>query len=131
MTTGPQEAAKTTVLETAKSILDRLQGTATVKTVFGEPIETKDKILIPVAKVAYGFGTVAGSGKGVEVNDERGGSAAGGGVCAGPAGVLEITKEGTKFIPIRNRKPLLLLLLGVGIGMSMACCCRSRNRRSE
>jgi len=131
MSTSPREVSKTSVQETIKSIVDRLEGTATVKTVFGEPIETKEKVIVPVARVAYGFGALAGAGGAIDMKDERGGSAAGGGVCVRPAGVLEITKEETRFILIRRRRPLLLLLLGFGIGMLMAGACCRRNRRFD
>jgi uncharacterized spore protein YtfJ len=94
----------------ATELLDQigrsLGATATVKSVFGEPILSADKIVIPVAKVAFGFGGGFGSGHGkpetgdaqrVEHDGEGGGG--GGGVRAFPAGALEITHDGTRFIP--------------------------------
>ena len=42
---------------------DTLGSTATVKSVFGEPIHANGKTVVPVAKVAYGFGGGAGTGK--------------------------------------------------------------------
>ena len=42
---------------------DTLGSTATVKSVFGEPIHVNGKTVVPVAKVAYGFGGGAGTGK--------------------------------------------------------------------
>jgi uncharacterized spore protein YtfJ len=42
---------------------DTLGSTATVKSVFGEPIHMNGKTVVPVAKVAYGFGGGAGTGK--------------------------------------------------------------------
>ena len=62
-----------------QSIMERLQGSASVKMVFGEPIDTKEKTIIPVAKVAYGFGAGSGGNKKMESKESMGGG--GGGVC--------------------------------------------------
>jgi uncharacterized spore protein YtfJ len=101
-----------------QSVVDRLQTTANVKTVFGEPIEVKGRTLIPVARVAYGFG--AGSRRGMQAAAEsKEAEPCGvGGVGVKPAGVLEITDEGTRFIPIGHRRRLVgALFLGLVIGI--------------
>jgi uncharacterized spore protein YtfJ len=84
---------------------ESLGSTANVKSVFGEPIHAEGKTVIPVAKVAYGFGAGGGHkpGKpeaGVDEGPEGGGG--GGGVRAFPAGALEITQAGTRFVPFRD-----------------------------
>ena len=73
---------------------ESLGATATVKSVFGEPIHTEGKTIVPVAKIAYGFG--AGSDRQTE------GGGGGGGVRAFPAGALEITATRTRFIPYND-----------------------------
>jgi len=81
---------------------ESLGSSATVKSVFGEPIQAGGKTVIPVAKVAYGFGGGFGTGHGkAEADGGRHGEGGGGGggVRAFPAGALEITQEGTRFIP--------------------------------
>jgi len=47
-------------VEILEKIGESLSSTATVRSVFGEPIHVEGKTVVPVAKVAYGFG--AGSG---------------------------------------------------------------------
>ena len=104
-----------------QSIVDRLQTTASVKTVFGEPIEVKGRTLIPVAKVAYCFG--AGSRPGKQASEESKDTGTGGigGVGVRPAGVLEITEETTRFIPIGHRRRLIgALFLGLVLGILIA-----------
>jgi uncharacterized spore protein YtfJ len=98
---------------------------ATVKNVFGEPIQTGGKTIIPVAQIAYGLGGGYGQGKKNKpaasgatspMNDEGAngeGAGGGGGIMARPKGVYEVTANSTRFIPVRNNK---LLLLGLGIG---------------
>jgi len=48
--------------EMLQRIGQSLASTATVKSVFGEPIHAEGKTVVPVAKVAYGFGAGGGSG---------------------------------------------------------------------
>jgi len=88
--------------EILEKIGESLGSTANVKSVFGEPIHAEGKTVVPVARVAYGFGAGGGHnhGKhdgGSEEGPEGGGG--GGGVRAFPAGALEITQSGTRFVP--------------------------------
>ena len=88
--------------EMLEKIGESLGSTATVKTVFGEPIHAEGKTVVPVAKVAYGFGAGGGHGHGKQGADggqEAEGGGGGGGVRAFPAGALEITQEKTRFVP--------------------------------
>ncbi|MDX5442622.1 MAG: hypothetical protein LPJ89_02430 [Hymenobacteraceae bacterium] len=97
------------------SISSRIAATADVKTIYGQPIETQDKTIIPVAKVSYGFGGGAGHGKNT---DDSGGIGCGGGVNVQPIGVIEVTAEETNFIATSDRrKQLFIALAGVGIGL--------------
>mgnify|MGYP001279692641 CR=1 FL=1 len=104
--------------------VEHLQTSASVKTVYGTPITAEGKIVIPVAKVAYGFGAGSGSGthnKRKAGNDrqpvEGEGEGAGGGVTARPVGVVEISEEGTKFVQFGATKKLAFTaLIGAGTG---------------
>ncbi|WP_455276182.1 GerW family sporulation protein [[Eubacterium] cellulosolvens] len=100
-----------------QSIMDRLQGTASVKMVYGEPIETKEKTIVPVAKVAYGFGAGSGSNKKAESKESTGGGG-GGGISVKPKGVLEITKNETRFISFNETRNLIVvLMIGLILGL--------------
>jgi uncharacterized spore protein YtfJ len=88
-----------------QKIGETLGSTATVKAVFGEPIHLNGKTVVPVAKIAYGFGGGFGTGKGGPVADRQGeGGGGGGGARAFPAGALEITDSGTRFVPFIELK---------------------------
>ncbi len=96
--------------ELLQKIGDTLGSTATVKSVFGEPIHLEGKIVVPVAKVAYGFGAGGGAGSlrgGAEGAPKHEGGGGGGGVRAFPAGALEITGKGTRFVTFRDTHVLL------------------------
>jgi len=104
---------------------EHLRTSASVKTVYGDPIKTDGKTVIPVAKVAYGFGAGSGSGSRTKKGEERKlpvegeGEGVGGGVAARPVGVVEITDEGTKFVQFGAPKRLAIsALIGTGIGIA-------------
>jgi uncharacterized spore protein YtfJ len=89
-----------TATDLLQKIGETLGATANVKTVFGEPIHANGKTVVPVARVAYGFGGGFGSGKEGPHADHQGeGGGGGGGVRAFPAGALEISDQGTRFVP--------------------------------
>ena len=89
--------------ELVTSIADRLKASGDVKVVFGEARVLEGKTIVPVASVAYGFG--GGSGGGPQGQ----GSGGGGGVRVKPLGVLEITAERTRFVPIVDATRLTMM----------------------
>jgi len=86
-------------------LLDRIKGSAKVEVVYGEAREIGEKTIIPVAVIAYGFGAGAGSGTGQAPggNGPTGSGSGGGGggaVRVQPVGVLEVTAEDTRLVPV-------------------------------
>jgi uncharacterized spore protein YtfJ len=90
-----------------------LSSSANVKTVFGDPITTEGKTIIPVARVRYGFGGGMGSGPTRSGDEQRlgEGGGGGGGVIAQPVGVVEVSADGTRFIPVHSRKRMAAVVL--------------------
>lgn len=99
---------------------------ASVKNLFGEPIEANGKTIIPVAKITFGFGGGYGQGKRkwpgspqsgnsptAEQDPEGKGAGGGGGLHAVAKGVFEITPTSTRFIPAT---PIRHLLVGMAAG---------------
>ncbi|MFC6990927.1 GerW family sporulation protein [Haladaptatus sp. GCM10025707] len=117
------------------SIVEKLRSAATVSSVYGEPVEHGEKTVIPVARIAFGFGGGYGSSEEHEADDEEAteheteeGGGAGGGVVAMPLGVVEITEADTRFIRFSDRKRAARnLILGIFIGLLLS---RSLRRRS-
>ncbi|QLG50613.1 GerW family sporulation protein [Natrinema halophilum] len=96
--------------ERLSAIGDRIQDHAGVTQVYGDPVEHDGKTIVPVAKVAYGFGGGYES-EGREDVDTAGenrdageGGGMGGGVWATPIGVVEITNQETRFIPFGDTR---------------------------
>lgn len=78
------------------SLIDPLSKSASVRSVYGEAFTANGKTIIPVARIAYGFGS--GGGK-----DGEGG---GGGVYAEPVGCIEVTEAETRFIAVNEKRKL-------------------------
>ena len=119
-------------MEQVQKLLDsiaELQKKANVNAVFGEPVTVEGRTIIPVAKVAYGFGAgvghapttgVEGEESGKETLGEMAEGASGGGgvVQARPFAVIEVTPHSTWVEPIVDEQKLALagsLLAGWGI----------------
>lgn len=87
-----------TSTELLRQISETLGATANARSVFGEPIHLGARTVVPVARVGYGFGGGFGSQAGEAQRAAGEGGGGGGGVRAYPAGALEISDEGTRFI---------------------------------
>jgi uncharacterized spore protein YtfJ len=93
--------------------LDELQKSANVNAVFGQPVQTGEKTVIPIATVRYGFGLGFGEQEESpsEVNSGGGGAA---GAIAKPLGLAEITPESTRVESVVDEQMVLRggMLLG-------------------
>jgi uncharacterized spore protein YtfJ len=102
------------VPEILKSLGDRLGGSATVKNVYGEPITSGDRTVVPVARISYAFGGGGGGPEGDRAIPSGGGG--GGYVSAKPCGALEITPGGARFIHFSNWSLGAALAVGFALG---------------
>ena len=86
-------------VEILRTLGDRFQTSASVKSVFGDPVTVGDKTVIPVARIRYGLGAGGGSfsrdsSSGSDTPSGKSGGGGGGGIIASPKGVLEISPGG-------------------------------------
>jgi uncharacterized spore protein YtfJ len=123
--------AVTTPFEPIAEVFER---NLSVRHVYAEPVHHGDTTVIPVAKVAYGFG--AGSGRrpaargtetatGAAAGAEAQGGGGGGGARLTPIGALEVGPRGTRFIHY-NEFPRLAGVFGLGIGVGVLLASRLR-----
>ncbi|WP_327051800.1 GerW family sporulation protein [Halomicrococcus gelatinilyticus] len=98
--------------ERVGDVVDRLRESATVETVYGDPIERGGRTVVPVANVRYGFGGGWGT------DDEEGeGGGLGGGTAATPVGALEVDEERTRFVRFdERRRTVIALFVGLALG---------------
>ena len=104
-----------------QSLRESILGQASVKAIYGEAVSAQGKTIIPVAKIMYGYGAGAGTG-GVGDSSARGeGGGGGGGARVIPMGVIEVSDQPTRFVPISDPKKMAgVLLAGIGIGALFA-----------
>jgi uncharacterized spore protein YtfJ len=90
--------------------LEEMQARASVGAVFGQPVTLGEKVVIPLASVAYGFGLGFGEGADQAAGASDSGTAGGGGggMTARPLGVIEITPEHTRVEPYVNEQAVTL-----------------------
>jgi uncharacterized spore protein YtfJ len=112
------EVPKMSSLGLLQSLKESILAQANVKAVYGEPIAANGKTVVPVAKIVYGYGAGAGTG-GIGDSRARGeGGVGGGGARAVPVGVIEISDQQTRFVPITDRKKLTgAVVAGIGLGL--------------
>lgn len=105
-------------LSILQSLKEGILAQASVRSIYGDPVSAEGKTIIPVAKIMYGYGAGAGTG-GVGESQARGeGGGGGGGVRAIPVGVIEVSSQPTRFVPISDRKKLgAAVLIGIGLGI--------------
>jgi uncharacterized spore protein YtfJ len=125
-------------------IAELFERNLTIRHVYAEPVHHGDVMVIPVAKVAFGFGAGVGrrarprrrgqattSDETTETNgranpDSMGG---GGGARLTPFGALEVGPQGTRFIHFSQLPQMLgVLALGVSTGLMFAGRRRSNGR---
>jgi uncharacterized spore protein YtfJ len=97
-----------------QTLRDSFTGHAGVKTLYGDPIETQGRTVIPVARISYGFG--AGNKGGEES------SGGGGGLNSAPVGFIEVTPQASRFVSITpGRKLLGAAATGMPVGLWLGC----------
>ena len=98
-------------------LLERLHTSASIKTIYGEPIQVEGKTLIPVGKVMYGLGGGFGKAKSRDkegrTEEKPAGESGGGGIRIVPMGVIEVSKDRTRFLSLANKKLYWAVALAV------------------
>lgn len=106
-----------------------------IRHVYHEPVRHGDVTVIPVAKVAFGFGAgvgrrgwfgrrgqqlANGEASTTEGGVEPNGAGGGGGARMSPVGALELGPRGTRFVHYNNVPEMLgFLVIGIGIGAGL------------
>ncbi len=90
------------------TLAERMHSTASVSMIYGAPIEAQGKVIIPVARIAYGLGGEYGKHTattgGGQLQPHPWGESDGGRILVAPLGIMEGTSERTRFVPLRSRR---------------------------
>ncbi|WP_123537028.1 spore germination protein GerW family protein [Halosimplex salinum] len=112
-----------------QSLGEAIESGTSAETVYGTPIEHRDRTVVPIAQVEYGLGGGGGGGGGGADgvgggggtsgdDDDTEGGGLGGGLSARPAGALVVSDTGTRFVrPIDRRLSSALVLAGLVCGL--------------
>jgi uncharacterized spore protein YtfJ len=95
-------------------LAQRVGEAASVRTVFGSPVERDGTTIVPVAAVRFGFG----GGGGRKAANGQEGTGGGGGVRVSPVGFIEMCDGEVRFRRIRSGS-MLLRLLGAALAAVM------------
>jgi uncharacterized spore protein YtfJ len=109
-----------------KDSVEKMRSSGSADTVFGPPRKENGRTIIPVARVAYGFGggfgTAAQKGRaGAKQRGAKGspsgdsGLGGGGGMRVIPAGMFEVTSEGARFLPVRGSMATTAIAVAGGV----------------
>ena len=104
-----------------KTTVDEIRKILNIENVVGKPIETEDKMIIPVTRMGMAFG--AGMGEGKRSSDMgASGAGAGGGAGIEPVAVVVVFKgktgpEGVKVMSLKNPDALTRAIGEVGSAM--------------
>ncbi len=102
-----------------KTTVEEIRKVLNIENIIGNPIETDDKILIPVTMMGMGFGAGMGEGKGMMSSDQSGmGAGAGGAAGIKPVAMIVVFKnisgpEGVKVLTL-SANPLAQALGEIG-----------------
>lgn len=89
------------------STLKNIKNMVDVNTIIGDPIHAGEVTIIPVSRVAFGFGSGGSTFGGKTENaDENFGGGAGGGVTISPVAFLVVSGSGVKMINVDQTSPL-------------------------
>ncbi|MCU4801711.1 hypothetical protein OB920_15130 [Halobacteria archaeon HArc-gm2] len=114
-----------------KSLSQAIESSASAEMVYSEPVERDSRTVVPVAQVEFGLGGGGGGGGGGADgvgggggtsgdDDDTEGGGLGGGLSARPAGAIEVTETGTRFVkPTDQRQTMTLYLAGIACGLAV------------
>lgn len=92
------------------SVTSKALGGSNTRSVYAEPIRQDQRTIIPVARISqrYGFGGGSGSSESPDDSPASGGGGGGGTLNARPVGYIEVTGDGSRFVPIIDWSQILL-----------------------
>ena len=108
------------------SAVEHARASASVKTVYGDPVAIDGKTIIPVARVGYGFK------KKPDTDGKPESAPIAGAVRAKPVGVVEISGEETRFVPVaQTKKFAITAAIGSGVGLVLGWILGRRGKDNQ
>lgn len=112
-------------------VVSKVLSNADAKTVFGEPVTSGARTVVPVARISYRFGFGAGGGQGPDRTGEGGGGGGAGSLNAQPAGFIEVTGDSARFVPVVEPAQVLATLAKAFVTVAIVGIIFGRGRRNR
>ncbi|MHB9029236.1 MAG: GerW family sporulation protein [Candidatus Latescibacterota bacterium] len=92
------------ITEVVRVVMEQIKEAVRSETVIGAPVESADAVIIPVSRVAFGFG--AGGGERGDVNKQSG-MGTGCGVAIEPVAFVVVSHGKAQLLPLKSREATL------------------------
>ena len=103
-----------------KTSLEEIERVLNSRTIVGEPMTFDENTIVPLVKIAFGFGAGGGAAGGMGKDDKSKGEGTGGAAAGGawirPSAVIIINKDGIRVEPITGATGSILRKAGDIIG---------------
>ena len=96
------------ITNVVKAIMEQIKETVRSETVVGEPVQAEDSVIIPISRVAFGFGVGGGSREGA---DKGSGTGTGCGATIEPVAFVVVSKGKAQLLPLKSREATLTRII--------------------
>jgi sporulation protein YtfJ len=96
------------ITDMVKVMMEQIKETVRSETVVGTPVQAADSVIVPVSKVAFGFG--AGGGE-QEQTGKRSGTATGCGVTIEPVAFVVVSHGKAQLLPLKSREATITRII--------------------
>lgn len=96
------------ITEVVKVMMEQIKETVKSETVVGTPVQAADSVIVPVSKVAFGFG--AGGGEKNEAASQSG-MGTGCGVTIEPVAFVVVSHGKAQLLPLKSREATLTRII--------------------
>ena len=96
------------ITNVVKAVMEQIKETVRSETVVGEPVQAEDSVIIPISRVAFGFGVGGGSREGA---DKGSGAGTGCGATIEPVAFVVVSKGKAQLLPLKSREATLTRII--------------------
>ncbi len=96
------------ISQVVKVVMEQIKETVRSETVVGTPVQAEEAVIIPVSRVAFGFGV--GGGENTD-SIKRGGTATAVGASVEPVAFVVVSKGKAQLLPLKSREATLTRLI--------------------
>ncbi len=92
------------ISQVVKVVLEQIKETVRSETVVGTPVQAEDSVIVPISRIAFGFGV--GGGENAKSSGGSG-TATAGGASVEPVAFVVVSKGKAQLLPLKSREATL------------------------